>query len=329
VVSGDRLRAELSQLRKGGGLRRPHIAGRIGPTLRRVCGIGDDAQNDARERLLAVLVPACAVLSTDLGLAARVMLAVDSDYPDPTLTGRQSRLAATWGVDPITARRRCDLALDQLAAYLADRGAAPWASDDPFRRDEWYLVSSSTVLRLDTSRPEANRRLTVGALADELGAVDLGLTVPRPRTETRPRLDVEVEVQFGAVLESTRRLSTSYLSHRIRFPRPLRRGETHTFGLLTRIPAGQLMAPFFVSRTQRRTDRMELRVRFDRARQPTVVWRVAGIPYGMSDGDGPSDQLLEPDGAGEVVVAFDRLVLGLGYGVAWLPRLPDHPAAID
>lgn len=324
MATRDPLGDELADLRKGRGLRRPNVGDRVGPELRRLAAIADTTTHtDARARLTALLDSACAALAEDLGLAVRVVLGMEPGYPDPTLTGRQSRLAAAWGVDPITVRRRSDLALKLLAAQLAEHGAAAPGQDDPFRRDEWYLVRSATVLRLDRPRPEASQLLTVAALKHGLASVDLGVSIPMLPPANRTRLRLEAEVQFGGDLEPTRQVWSRQLVHRVRFPRPLAKGETHTFGLMVRIPDGQPMAPFFVSRVWRRVDRMELRVRFDRARLPTAVWQVAGIPYALGADDGPTEHLLEPDAVAEVAVEFDRLVLGLGYGVAWLPRLTD------
>lgn len=318
VVTSSQLVDELASLRKGRAVRRGDVRAKVGPGLRDLATIGDATTHpDARARLIEMLGAASSALPAELGLAARVMFAIEPGYVDDTLTGRQHRLAAAWGVDPVTVRRRCDQALAQLGAHLADHGSSD--SDDPLHRDQWYLASTSIVLRLDTPSPEATRQFTVAALKDGLTVIELGIAVPSVRAEPRPRMDLDAEVQFGGVLEATRRLSSRYFVHHVRLPRPLLHGQTHTFGMLTRIPNGQAMAPLFVSRPQRRTDRMELRVRFDLARLPAAVWRIAGVPYQVSEADGPTREVLRPDEVGEVAVEFERLVPALGYGVAWLP----------
>lgn len=296
------------------------LAGRVGPALRGLCA-ADRAGSDLATAIVAALDAACAALPPQLCLAARVMFAIEPGYDDSTLTGRQSRLAAFWGVDPITVRRRCDAALRQIVAHLADSSAGPMStSDDLFDRHAWYLASSSALLRLDRPNPEASRVLTVVAMKDGLESVALGCGVPRRRDEPRTRMALDVEILFGGVLESGRRLSAEYFVHRVRLPHALGRGEQHTLGVLTRIPHGQLMAPHLVVWAHRRTDRLEVRVRFDHRRLPAAVWRARGIPFPLSEADGPSGELLRPAGVGEVAVAFERLVTGLGYGVGWLPR---------
>lgn len=312
--------AELISLRKGLGLRRPALLDRVGPGLRQVCGLDAAVSHgEARVVLVATLRSACDSLPPDAGVAATAMLGLNPGFPDSNLTDRQSRLAAVLDVDPVTVRRRCDLALKLLAARLASSDGGPSSSEDPFQRNDWYTAESVAVLRLDTVTPEVTNWLTVVALRDDLDGVQLNQGLSWPRDQPRPATGVEVDVQFGGVLESSRRLSAEYFAHRIRFPEALARGERHTFGMITRIPRGQHLAPHFVSWVHRRVDRFELRIRFDVARPPRAVWCLRGVPYRVSEADGPTREVLRPDGVGEVMVEFERLVLGLGYGVAWLP----------
>ena len=324
MASEGQLYTELGTLRKGMGLRHPSLRDRIGRELRRLCGIDETTTHaEARARITTMLERASGALPNDLGLAAQVMLAIDVDYVGATLTLRQRQLASTWNVDHMTVRRRCDLALQLTSAHLAEHGADLSADDpedeDPFEPNEWYTLTSTTTLRLDTPTPEATEVRTLVSLKDGLDRVALGLGLPRPRSEDRAKMGLDVDMQFGGVLESNRQPSAEYFVQYIRFPRPLARGEAHTFGKTVRIPPGQSMAPHFVSRPLHRVDRFELRVRFDLRRLPRVVWRVTGIPYQVSEADGPGKDRLELDSLGETSVVFDRLKPSFGYGVRWLP----------
>lgn len=323
MTSEGQLYTELATLRKGSGLRHPSLRDRIGRELRRLCGIDDTTtHSDARALVTLVLERAGATLPSDLNLAALVMLAIDPAYVGATLTERQRQLAATWNVDPMTVRRRCDLALQLTSAHLAQHGAdlsVPVGEDEvPFEPHEWYTLTTSTTLRLDTPTPEATEVRTLVSLKDGLERVALGLGLPRPRSEDRTKMGLEIDMQFGGVLESNRQPSAEYFVHYIRLPRPLARGEEHTFGKVVRIPPGQSMAPHFVSRPLHRVDRFELRVKFDPNHLPRVVWRVTGIPYQLSEADGPGRDRLDLDSLGETVVVFDRLKPSFGYGVRWL-----------
>jgi hypothetical protein len=292
--------------------------------LRKLSGIVETTtHSDARKRLSAMLIRASGGLPDGLGLAARVMVAIEPNYNGATLTLRQQQLAATWNVDPVTARRRCDLALQRISAHLAEYGPELFDDDgdedDPFQPNEWYTLNTATTLRLDKATPEASEIRTIVSLKDGLDRVALGLGLPRPRSESRPKMGLEVEMEFGGQLESNRQPSAEYFVQYIRFPRPLARGETHTFAKIVRVPPGQLMASHFVSRPLHRVDRFELRVKFDLKHLPKVIWRVSGIPYHPSEADGPSRDILELDNLGEITVVFDRLKPSFGYGVRWLP----------
>jgi len=325
VASEGLLYTELGALRKGWGLRRPNVRDRLGPQLRKLCDIDDTITHSAaRDRVTTLLVRAFGGLPDEFALAARVMMAIEQDYHDKTLTKRQERLATVWNVDPMTVRRRCNLALQLTAAHLAEHGselvADHFDEEESFRPNEWYTVTTSTTLRLDKPTPEATEVRKIVSMKEGLSRVALGLGVPRPRSESRPKMGLEVEMQFGGELESNRQPSAEYFVHYIRFPRPLAMGEEHTFGKTVRIPSGQAMAPHFVSRPLHRVDRCELRVKFDPARLPRVVWRISGIPYHVSEADGPGKDTLEVDSLGEVAVVFERLKPSFGYGIRWLPR---------
>lgn len=323
MLSEEQLYTELGALRKGMGLQHPRLRDRLGPELRRLCGVDDTVTHSAaRARLREVLLQASGALPNRLGLAVLVMLAVEPAYDGATLTLRQRQLAAAWNVDHMTVRRRCDQALHLTSAHLAEHGATltvPEAQDgDSFGADGWYTLTSRITLRLDTPTPEATDVRTLVSLRDGLDRIALGMAVPRTRSDTRARMGLDLEVQFGGLLDSVRQPSAEYFVHYIRFPRPLARGEEHTFAKVARVPPGQIMVPRFVSRPLHRVDRFELRLKFDPKRLPRVVWRVSGIPYHPSEADGPGRDRLELDSVGETATVFERLKPSFGYGVCWL-----------
>lgn len=318
------LYAELATLRKGWGLRRPKVRDWLGPELRKLCGVDDSTTHSAaREKINALLTRAFGGLPDDVALAARVMLGMEPEYADRTLTRRQERLANAWNVGPVTVRRRCDAALEQASAHLAEHG---WelAADvdvndvDAFNVNDWYTLSCSTVLHLDKATPEATEIRRIVSLKDGLAKVAIGFALPRPRSETRPRMGMEVEMEFGGELEANRQPSAEYFVQYIRFPHPLASGEEHTFGRTVRVPPGQLMTSHYVVIPRHRVDHFELRVKFDQRRLPKIVWRVSGIPYHVSEADGPTRDLLDVDSVGEVTTVFARLKPTFGYGLCWL-----------
>jgi hypothetical protein len=326
VTSEDALYTELGALRKGWGLRRPTIRDRIGPELRKLCGVDETTTHSAaRRRVMSMLVRAFGLLPDEFALAARVMMAMEPDYDGQTLAHRQERLAAVWNVDPVTVRRRCNLALQLTSAHLAEHGAELVADAfeqeerESFQPNEWYTTTLLTTLRLDKPTPEAVEVRKIVSMKEGLARVALGFALPRPRSESRPKMGLEVEMQFGGELESNSQPSAEFFVQYVRLPRPLAKGEQHTFGKIVRIPPGQLMAPYFVSRPLHRVDRFELRVKFDPARLPRAVWRISGVPYHLSEADGPGKDTVGLDSIGEVAVTFERLRPNFGYGVRWLP----------
>jgi hypothetical protein len=323
-VAEGHLYTELAALRKGWGLRRPKVRDRLGPELRKLCGVDDSTTHSAaRDKITSLLTRALGVLPDEVALAARVMMAMEPDYTDQTLTRRQERLANAWNVDPVTVRRRCDAALEQVSTHLAEHGwelAGDIVDDvDAFNVNDWYTVSCSTILRLDKATPEATEIRQIVSLKEGLAKVAIGFALPRPRSETRARMGMDVEMEFGGELEANRQPSAEYFVQYIRFPHPLASGEEHTFGRTVRVPPGQLMASHYVVFPRHRVDHFELRVKFDQRRLPKIVWRVSAIPYHVSEADGPTRDLLEVDSVGEVTTVFTRLKPSFGYGLCWLP----------
>ncbi|HEY0638112.1 MAG TPA: hypothetical protein VGD67_10730 [Pseudonocardiaceae bacterium] len=321
MTSEAQLLDELSLVRKGMGVRHPSVRDRLGPELRRLCGVDESTPHpDARVRVIGVLRRAVGALPADLALAAQVMFGLEATYPELTLTARQRRLAEAWNVDPMTVRRRCDLALRLAGTHLAEHAEDLAVADHAgeLEATEWYTATTITTLRLDTPTPEATEVRTVISLVEGLDRVALRFGLPRPRSEQRTKMGLDVEMQFGGEIEAHDQPSAEYFVHYIRFPRALPMGGSHTFSRVIRVPAGQLMAPHFVSRPLHRVDRFELRVKFHPDRLPRAVWRHNAIPYYVSEADGPGRDLLRPDRLGEVAVVFERLRPSLGYGVGWL-----------
>ena len=205
MTSEGLLYTELAALRKGWGLRRPNVRDRIGPELRKLCAIDETTHHgDARAKVTTLLVRAFGALPDDFAMAARVMMAIEPDYTDSTLTLRQQRLANAWNVDPMTIRRRCNLALQLTSAHLAEHGAGlvddRFEEEESFRPNEWYTVHTSTTLRLDKPTPEATEVRKIVSLKEGLARVALGLGIPRPRSESRPKMGLDVEMQFDLLM---------------------------------------------------------------------------------------------------------------------------------
>lgn len=320
------LHGELEALRKGRGLQEPQIRDRVGPTVRRLCGVGATTQHgDARRALLGLLTNASEALPDDLRLAAMVMFAIDQDYRHRFLRHRYEALAQLWNCDFRTVQRRCDEALQLLSDQLKDRAGPSRQgsrSTDVFDTDAWYLERVSVALLLNGERPRAIEERTLVSTIDGLSRLGVAFGLPRHPDEVKSELDVEFEVLYGAAPETTLHPSENMFVQYLRLPRPLSHGEKHTYVRSMRVPRGQLMVPRYVHLPVRRCDEFSLRVKFDIAAPPRAVWRIARVPEMVFTNQRPGPDLLELDPLGEVQVRFTELQLGFGYGVAWQPSAP-------
>ena len=322
------LYTELEAIRKGRGVQEPQLRNRIGPGLRSLCGISvHTSHGDARRALIATLAVACNDLSAELKLAAQAMFAIADGYHHRFLRQRYDALAAKWNCDFRTVQRRCDEALGLISAELWKNGepARPVpATTDVFNPDAWYLERLNTVLLLNRKQPEVIEERTIVATTDGLARIGMPFGVLRHPEEVKPQVEVDVELLYGARLDSVQHPVEDMFIHYLELPRPLRHGERHTYARIVRIPTDQLMVPRYVHLPLNRCDLFELRVKFDNAALPRVVWLVSQIPEKLFTTHRPGKDLIEPDALGEVHVKFTDLRLGFGYGLSWLPAMNDH-----
>lgn len=275
---------------------------------------------------MALLATGCGGLPDELMLAARVMFAIEDGYQHRFLTQRYDALAAAWNCDFRTVQRRCDEALGLICQRLDEPVAGKVqpvhttpVTAEAFDQNAWYLERVSAVLLLNRERPAVIDVRTVVSTSDGLAGIALPFGVPRHPKEGRPRLGIDVEMLYGARLDSVHPVGDNLVIHRLVLPRPLERGERHSFARVLRIPQGQLMTPRYIHLAVHRCDRFELRVKFSDARPPRVVWLVSGMPEMVYANHRPGRDRVKPDALGEVHVTFTDLQRGLGYGLGWLP----------
>jgi hypothetical protein len=313
----DDLYQELARLRRGRGLQEPRPAERLGPLLRRLCGVAPgDADGVARRRAEAVLGELAADLPDDLRTAAELSLAL-GDGPATRLTQRTETLARRLRSSGRTARRRMDEAAHLLArAALTHPGPE---EDDADPGSGWRVREFTGLLRLDTETPELYETRTVQAER----ALD-GLTIrldlpPRPEAEG-PALPLLVDALYGVTLSEVDS-GPDGRNYRlaIALPRTLKPDERLEFCLHYRVPPGQPIRDHCAIVPLDPCDQGRIRVRFDPSDPPAQVWRLAAVtPRQMDHATTvPGPDRLAPDAAGEVGVSFRGLRQGHGYGVAW------------
>ncbi|MPZ80168.1 MAG: hypothetical protein GEV28_07140 [Actinophytocola sp.] len=304
---------ELKRLRKGRGVHSTNIADRVGPALRRLCGIGpDDPSATVRDRLGMRLRDLAARLPDDLRLALLAALGLHEDTTHPRLGERLEWLARRLARDSRTARRRADQACE-LLAELVD--TLPDEPDEP--GDGWYVRRFSALVRLDGQAPEVTETRTVVATQDGVGELGTEFSLPRHPADRRPTHDLGVAMLYGGRLVRRERRSESHFEFTVELPAELGIGQDHEYAMRLRVPAGQPVRPHYLFVPYRRCDLFELRLRFDPARTPRTLWRVTDSPLRVVDDGQPSGELLSPDAAGEIHQVYPEPRQGFAYGVQW------------
>jgi hypothetical protein len=325
-MSTEEIKNELRALRAGRAVHAANLATRIGPHLRALCATNNTADagsvNDPavlRQRVITELNSCARHLPEDMATAIRASLGLHADATDPRFQGRVTWLAGRLGREDRTALRRIDeaeaLLAEEISRELARRRAQPTG-------DGWQVAKFKVLVRLDTPNIEAYEDRRIMADRDGLDEITLGLSLPHPPGS--PGLEVQAEVRYGARLIRHERP----LPHRsqlvLALPRPLRAGETHDCGIVTRLGAGQPVHPHYVLTATRPYGHFRLRVRFDLDRPPRWVRRVSGEPVRMIDAVRPGDDPLDVDAVGEVHTEFERPAMYLAYGAQWSPTDVDH-----
>jgi hypothetical protein len=306
--------AEIKALRKGRGLR-GDVARRVGPLLLELAG-GVRAQ--ARGRLADELVKLSGQLPEKLATAVLAALALHPATREmATYDRRKSWVATAFDRVPRTAERRIEeaqvLLAQEIAAELVRRRGQSGAPDDG-----WYTENYSAVLMLDGQAPEVVERRRIVATRGGLTQIALALDVPRDSGQRR--LSVVPVVTDGGMLDSIEEPSRNRTRFVIALPHALGEGEAHEYEMNIAVQPGEPMRPYYVLLPDRRCDRFQLRVRFDRHRLPAWVRRVEGEDvrvYEIFEGVPPLACQVRIDGTGEAAASFSGLSQRQGYGLQW------------
>ena len=312
IGTAELLTDELKAVRRGPGLHHPRIEARIGPALRAACGIdpGDPA-SVVRAKTIDRLRRAADALPTEVAMTALAALGVHPDVHDlPRLQDRVGWLARTMKRDVRTARRRVDEACARLADVLSTavtvrrgRGGA----------SGWHVQSFDAVALLDGDRPMTVERRLIVADRDGLDRIALGWSVAA-HPDGR---DLDVRVLYGGVLAGRQQQTATRFKLDLELPTPLRIGERHEYSVLTHGPVDRLPKNHYAYTPYTPCDYFDLRVRFDRRRLPSRIWRVSEAFHRELDERLVEGEPLAADRSGEVRLQFEDLTPGYGYGIQW------------
>jgi hypothetical protein len=305
------LAEEIKAVRRGGGLHHRTIADRIGPELRRVCGVMEgDTLSVVRTKLTDRLDRAADELPDELALSVRAALGIQPETQRMLqLQDRVDWLAHELRRDVRTARRRVDEACVRLAEVLAAGTPARPARRGP----GWYVAEFHAVVLLDRADPVTIERREIVSDRDGLDEITIGFSL----RDTGSPTEIGLRVLYGGQLGQPEAASGSRMRVVLRLPRPLREAEQHEYSVMTTLPPTLAMQQHYAYTPATRCDRFHLRVRFDAERAPERIWRVADAFHRDLDERVMDGEALHPDSCGDLQTSFEDLLPGYGYGIQW------------
>ncbi|MCR6483150.1 hypothetical protein M8542_10005 [Amycolatopsis sp. OK19-0408] len=313
----DGLVRELTTLRRGWGLEAERLRGRLGPLVAAWCEIHrTTSEREARRVLREAISAAIADFPADDRLAVNVALGIAPGSQHALLSDRVGILAQRLRVSDRTARRRIDRAFARLAAEI-EAGARP-GEGVPDPDEGWFVKRLKVLVRLDTEEPELIEERLIVATRDGLSRISAQFTVPRVEDGSDGERDVTADAQHGVRITGESREGQRHFRWLLDLPRPLARGDTHTYSLVFRIRDGRPIRPSYAFVPLVMCESVTVRVRFDPERPPRAVWRLDRVPYSVLSDPAQPGETLPLDGAYEVAQDFTAPQLGYVYGVRWL-----------
>lgn len=314
----DGLLRELTTLRRGWGLETERLRSRLGPLVSGWCEIHRTANDREARRVLRDAISAViAEFPADDQLAVNVALGIAPGSQQALLSDRVGILADRLRVSDRTARRRIDRSFVRLAAEI-EAGLRPGdgVPDDP---DEgWFVKRLRAIVRLDTAEPELIEEREIVATRDGLSRISAQFTVPRVDDGADGERRVAADAQHGVRITDAQRVGQRHFRWLLDLPRPLARGDTHTYALVIRIRDGLPIRPSYVFVPLVTCESFTVRVRFDPQRLPWTVWRLDRVPPSVLADPAKPGPALSLDGACEVAQEFTAPQLGYAYGLRWV-----------
>lgn len=312
---------EFATLRRGRGIMATDLRDRLGPELVRLCDIPATAGNsEIRERVIETVHRLYRALPDGDRTVIDIALGADRAAQFVSLKTRTRYLAVKLCVADRTARRRIEHAFELLADEAIAHGtpADRTAADDPERG--WEVRTFDALFRLDTPGPELTEQRTIVATHDQVRSIAVRLSLPRMDGDGPPAPDmVFADVQQGARIARRERQGEGHYRYLLDLPRPLARGEEHSYTIAFRLPPDRPIRPHYAFVPLVACREFRVRVRFDPAKLPAAVWRLDRLPPRvLADRLAPGAPLCL-DAAAEVSLAFADVERGFGYGIAWQP----------
>jgi hypothetical protein len=317
-VDSDPVREELNELRRGRGVEAADFHTRVGPLLRRACGIvSTDTPAQVRRLVVLQLTELCGRLPETLRLAASAALALHEEAAGDFLDQRIAWLANQYDRDPRTARRRVDAAFRRLAEFLSDAQEKD-GSHNVYAPGGWYVESMKAVLRMDLDPPQLTEERRIVATTDELDEIVVSFSAPKVQPDNAEGA-ITAKMVYGGELVESHDTGSGHARFIVRLPEPLSLGQRHSYSMEFTSYSRSTMRPYYVLTPLRQCRHFAVRARFDHETRPALIWRLNGVlPRAVNDFT-PNDDHLTIDRLGEVALEFHDLQQGLSYGLQWSP----------
>jgi len=303
--------ADLKALRKGLGVQDPRISAKIGPALRRVCGVpAADPPGVASKKVCARLEQLIDGLPEAQRGLARAAFGFDGTAKEH-YTARLRAHGDRNERDVRTMQRWTDEIVDRIAELLDTDEPPPRWAESP-----WHTASLRVSLILDQPEVEVLEIRRIVSHRPGLAEIEHSMTVAPINGVTRPLdlTELGVNIFNGGDVQPIRQVARNRIAFNLRLPRILDTHDEHEFTLRVRVPR---ISPFYVCTPTFPCDHFDLCARFGRDRVPDRIWRVDGEFAMEADDPLPARMGLTADSSGEVRAEFNHLEPAKSYGIGW------------
>lgn len=304
------LLAELRELHRGRGVRRPALRTWCGPQLREAAGI-DAEMSDAvaRATLVEFLKDRIGSFPRDLRYLFEVASGISVDRP--FLEQRLALAEKALDRGPRVLRRRLRSAEQLLAdGLLPDE---PDAAGDPFDLRGWEWVAQDYRLRFDPE-PEFTIVRSIRALRRPLTSIREMFVFPHPAGGDAV---LGAEGLAGCRLMTLERESPNGWAVEWSLDEPLPPGATRTLAVRIRPPGRHVMAPIIGIGPLRPMRLLRLSVDFGDPPVASSAWRLEGVMSTLLLNYIDGSERYDPAVTREVSVEFENPKPGLMYALAW------------
>jgi len=310
ATTGDPLVAELASLHRGQGLRRSRMAPVLGPELRAVLGLTDDAdERTVRAKLVDAFAGGARTLDGDFKVAFLHASGLKNDKR--LMQDRLTDAGDEIQRDSRTVRRRLNDANAAVARYL--RAEHERRIAHPHAPSGWVVrsIGSEVDLRGDLASVVSDKTiLAIDPITELTESVYFGANSP-----DAPDPQIQIEVLSGGRLSLLDRVAANIWRYKIDLVKPLSAGDMHRFQVRITTSARQHLPPYNAVAPLRPCREFTCSVMFPPEQVPRRMQRVDGLPTSVFN-DPIDDSSPHPPSA-TVRTVFRNLEPGLAYGLRW------------